>query len=288
MFKSSKTVRQRIFADSYFRQTRRAFTLIELLVVIAIIAILAALLLPALSAAKRKAQTITCLNNMKQWALGFRLYVDDNGDVVPEEGNTSASIADSVSSHNLTEAWYNSVPTMLGLPTLVTLYKNGISPLPGSQSIFSCPACPDPDSTYATPVPKFTKAFFMYAENSRICVNYSTRYTGAFPGTPSGVLQTRFSAIKLPTETILIAEQDPHTATNIVSSSVTTGYYAVARHGYGKFGNFAMADGSFRSAQTNEFMRNSTEANNSSTAAGTGEWDKERSMYWYPTPITPN
>ena len=42
MFESSKTVRQRIFADSYFRQTRRAFTLIELLVVIAIIAILAA------------------------------------------------------------------------------------------------------------------------------------------------------------------------------------------------------------------------------------------------------
>ena len=39
MFESSKTVRQSIFADFYFRQTRRAFTLIELLVVIAVIAI---------------------------------------------------------------------------------------------------------------------------------------------------------------------------------------------------------------------------------------------------------
>ena len=108
---------------------RAAFTLIELLVVIAIIAILAALLLPVLSAAKAKAQSISCLNNLKQLQLCWTMYADDNTDRMTHNwpGSAEAWIT----------GWMAGAPQAFD-PTDVSAGK--LYPYNKSLDIYRCPS----------------------------------------------------------------------------------------------------------------------------------------------------
>jgi len=67
------------------RLRNSAFTLIELLVVLAIMGVLAAVLVPVLTAARRKAQQVTCGSNLRQIHIGFTLYLQDHVTRLPHE-----------------------------------------------------------------------------------------------------------------------------------------------------------------------------------------------------------
>jgi prepilin-type N-terminal cleavage/methylation domain-containing protein len=114
---------------------KKAFTLIELLVVIAIIAILAALLLPALAAAKRKAQRINCVSNLKQDGIAFRLWEGDNGDRYPMAVSTLYNGAkDRIYTHGNDPA--TAPPAGYGITNVFTVMSNELS----TPKILFCPS----------------------------------------------------------------------------------------------------------------------------------------------------
>src|ERR1043166_8195281 len=256
-----RVIMNRVMVASNGRRTvKRAFTLIELLVVIAIIGILAAMLLPALNKAREKANSASCLSNMRQWGLALGMYADDWNDYMPYEGQSMG--VDIATGFSL-GAWYNILAPYISGPRLADLYSQGKIPLPGIRSLFVCPSAP---KISYTPIP--TKPYFSYSMNRTL--------TGL-----SGQVYKRSIAVK-PSQTIFLSESEND------DFSYTDGYFIgnygtppqnTPRHSGGR--NFTFLDGHVEWYAMNDYSRTSGEHQN-----GTGskvEWahDPPYKIYWW-------
>ena len=237
-----------------FKQ-KAAFTLIELLVVIAIIAILAAMLLPALAAAKRKAQRINCVNNLKEMGLAFRVWEGDNSDHYPMAVSTSTGGAMEVTGSANTATPLGATVNGSFIWTFLVM-SNELS----TPKLLLCTS----DSGHSSAATNFSQLYSAYNGNSATAVSFAANHAPAgqfvsyfLCGDANEAYPQMVLAGDRNMGTVLTAATAPPATMNQGSNvfffqkTLAAVWYWSANDLHQKVGNITLADGSVQQTTAN-------------------------------------